>query len=93
MYGKRRLPKPEQPPEGYVFNPAEWVYGNRRFVHIIEVENLSQRVMHQYDTDARGNPYLVQHMGISELHKFSMLPWNYDPSYNWRKKRGSRSSK
>lgn len=47
--------------------------------------------MQNYDDDARGKPSLVSQMGVSELHKYAMLAYNYDPSYNWRKKRGRRS--
>jgi hypothetical protein len=83
---RKRLSTVEQPPEGMMWNTAEWIFGNRKFIGIVEFENLEKSVMNQYDNDIKNNPHIVAQMGVSELHKYAMLPWNMDPSYNWRRK-------
>lgn len=88
---QRFLPKPEQPPEGMIFNPCPWIWKGRKFIEAWELQETCIGAMQNYDDDARGKPSLVSQMGISELHKYAMLAYNYDPSYNWRKKRGRRS--
>jgi hypothetical protein len=83
---RKRLPPPvEQPPKGMIWNPSEWIFGDRKFIYGWEINDMATIAMRQYDSDVRSNPHIVAQIGISELHKYAMLPWNVDPSYSWRR--------
>lgn len=86
---KRKLwPKPEQPPEGMIFNPDKEIFGPAKFIYDWQLHDLCVQAVRNFDTDVRANPAIFNVLSIKQLHDFCMLPFNKDPAYNWRRKNG-----
>jgi len=81
MYGKRSLPKPEQPAEGYMINPVD-IQGLPGVPSV--GMPIDPNTIHWLAQESMKNWDEAQHYG----EDYGMPRWNQDPSYNWRKKNG-----